>query len=608
MKNWPVRVLLLGQKEKVLFYEAGKVLSQLSFLWKFEYTAIVYPEHIKSTATHSFTHAVITYEMKDEDYEEWALNLIACHKISYVLLVDTSPKSYGMKMSNCFGVQGIGRVDLCKKVNLQCLTNDSVLRDIAKKITYHVTTTEKCGKIMPKLAKPLICNNDGACFMSLLISNQIKSYCFSLPIWQFGVPNFPSFFYIFRNFLFFIIDSGHFSPESLVSLRIDDYPLTSQQFLASGGVVDARGNQQIDDLCKWSKEFEVPLDFMINSHILNKNQKLISVAEVVPESCARLSAYYKRNIIDIHAHGRSHIDEEKYERTGAISPLEFTNLGKEETEKHLSDNVAFLKQYFDKSSMGFVAPSWGYNESVTKKICANFFSFVLDSSRNFRSSSDAFCSGHVDENGLLHILETWHLGRCRADYTDKNLWNAFLDNGIPIHMMVHEPYIYDPLPTSQTLRFLTMMLCLFILPFYAFFWPRDIYRTLSNTSFKMRWGRLEIFRRILVKLPFFKTASVRNLLGTAKRFNVKWVDLEKLAEHLREYRGLKMIDYIQSGNEHLLSFTTDCQMNHSVNVHFPFDINSAVLDGTRLSHAEGKSYVTFTSLPQGHHTLSVGAA
>jgi hypothetical protein len=608
MTNWPVRVLLLGQEGTAPFFEAGKILSQLSLLWKFEYTTFSYPGYTDLTSTHSFTHAVITYAPKDETYEKWTLDIIDFEKIGHVLLIDNSPKSYGMKMSNCFGVQGIESVSLGNKAKLKRLADDPVLMYIERKMMFHGATSERFGKIMTTLSKPLIGNKDGDCFMSLLITEQIKSYCFSLPIWQFGVPTFPSLFYIFRNFLFFAIGIGHFSLDSLVSLRIDDYPFTSQQFLTAGGAADAHVNQQIDDLCKWSKEFKAPLDFMINSHILDKNKKLTPVSETLPKSCSRLRDYYKRNVIDIHAHGRSHIDEEKFYRTGEISPLEFTSLSEEETKRHLSDNITILKQYFDKTAMGFVAPSWGYNGSITKKICAKYFSFVLDSSRNFRSSNDAFCSGHVDENGLLHILETWHLGRDRANYADKALWHAFLDNGIPIHMMVHEPYIYDPLPTSQTNRFLAIMLCLFILPFFALIWPSDIFRTLTNTSFKLRWGRLNLFRRILVKLPYFKNASVRHLLDTGKNINANWVSLEQLAEYLREYSGLEMRDYKKLENKHQLFFITNHQMEKPVIVRFPFVVNFAELDGTRLYHVKGKRCVSFSPLQKGKHTLIVGAA
>lgn len=608
MKCWPVRVLLLGQTANASFIEACQVLFQLSLLWKFEYTAVVYPEYIKSTPLHSFTHAVITYALKDEAYEKWVLDMVDFKKIDHVLLIDTSPKSYGITMSNRFGVQGIGHSSLRKKAKLQRLSDDYVLMDTERKMMFHGASSERFGKVIVTLSKPLIGNKDGDCFMSLLITGQIRSYCLSLPIWQFGVSTFPSFFYIFRNFLFFTIDIGHFSPESVASLRIDDYPITSQQFLMSGGSADAHRKQQIDDLCKWGKDFNVPLDFMISSHILDKNNELMSVAEVVPKSCSRLKDYYKKNVINIQAHGRSHIDEEKYSRTGKISPLEFKSLSEEGTEKHLNDNVAFLKQYFNKASMGFVAPSWGYKERITKKVCAKYFSFVIDSAKNCRRLSDCFCSGHIDENGLLHIMETWHLGHCRTDYSDKTLWHAFLDNGIPIHMMVHEPYIYDPLPTSQPNRFLTIMLCLIILPFFALIWPSDIFRTLTNTSFKLRWGRLDLLRRILVKLPYFKKTSVHNLLSTGRSHKVTWVSVEQLAEHLREYRGLEMRDYKKLRNEHQLFFITNHQMKKPVNVRFPFVVNFAELDGTQLHYAKGKRCVSLWSLPKGYHSLRVGAA
>lgn len=203
MKNWPVRVLLLGQEGETPLFETCKVLSQLSLLWKFEYTALPYPKNTESDFVHSYTHAVITYATKDETYEKWVLEMVDFQKIDHVLLIDASPKSYGAMLSKRFGVQGImGDVFSKKKAKLRRLSDDHILIDTERQMRFHGDASERFGTIKITQANLLIGNNDRDCFMSLLITDQIRNYCFSLPLWQFGVPTFPSFFYIFRNFLF----------------------------------------------------------------------------------------------------------------------------------------------------------------------------------------------------------------------------------------------------------------------------------------------------------------------------------------------------------------------------------------------------------------------
>lgn len=599
------RTLLLGQEGEKGFFEARRFISQLSILWKFEYTIRFFPEHDIPVKCNSFSNAIIIYTSKDESYENWLLEILNSENIVEVLLIDAAPKLYSKRMMSRFGVQGIEHFVSNRRIKLERLESDPILRSLEGILYFQRNGLESSGRVKVDKADPLIGQSANICFLSRSTNVEGTYYCTSLPIWQIGVPAFPAFFYVIRNFLFFNRAMGFFSPKPVASLRVDDYPITSQQYLRAKDSSDAYFCLEIDTLCNWSAKYDAHLEFMVSSHVPDENLNLKVVTSAVPKSCERLRDYYRKGFINVNAHGRSHIDEEKYRKTREISPMEFKYLNIEQTEKHLGDNIKFMKQYFEKLPVGFVAPSWGYHENITKAVCAKLFSFVIDSSRNFRTVDDCMGTGDIDEQGLLHLIETWHLGANGIDYYDRLVWRAYLDNGIPIHMMVHGPYIYDPIPKSKSAMFIVLFVSILISPLLVVIAPREVIRIIKSLFSPIKWNRLGFLRRIMVGLPFFKRASVENLLRVGNKYNVKWMFTEKLADLLRDYAHLQIIKYEKSELGHSIQFYLKKNDMSPFYFHSPFVIVAALIDNMPIDVSDNRQVLEISNLLMGNHELVV---
>jgi len=142
---------------------------------------------------------------------------------------------------------------------------------------------------------------------------------------------------------------------------------------------------------------------------MNRNGELLPVEALVPRSLAWMQREFAAGRININAHGRSHVDENRYQNDRTISPFEFSSLREVETIEHLQDNLAFIKAVFGKVATGFVPPSWGYSPGVTKAVCSRFFSFVIDSYQQSKGDEECLPAGAVDDAGLLLQCVTFEL-------------------------------------------------------------------------------------------------------------------------------------------------------------------------------------------------------
>ena len=120
-----------------------------------------------------------------------------------------------------------------------------------------------------------------------------------------------------------------------------------------------------------------------------------------------------------------------------------------------------------------------------------------------------------------------------------------------------------------------------------------------------KWGRLDMLKKDLVKLPGFRRASVRDLICTGTKMNVQWIFTEKLAAYLREYASLELRDYLLDADVHQVRFTLVTNAKGPFLFHLPRPANSALLDGQPLSVAMGSMMLELRELAQGKHCLSV---
>lgn len=600
-----VNVLILGQAGRHIFKERTRFLKMIAGLWKFRITIIEYDKLSSFRDLNQYTHLIICYEDSDPSFEEWCANQFEDAPAVETLLLDTTPKEYGPLMQAAFGVNGIKSYEATKKIPFVCNGDDPLLYGLERITMFRGYAGQSCGALVLNEAYSLLSDSKGTCFLSRLGSK----VCFGINIWQVGVPTFPAVFAILQNYFFFAGGIGHFSPMPFVSLRIDDFPLTSEQYLNAGGVSDDDRFSEIDDLCTWSNQFNARLEFMITSKVMNaEGSKLRAIDEVVPKSAALLREYYEKGIININAHGRSHIDENLFEQTREISPLEFARLSERDTRDHLHDCIEFSKRFFAKIPNVFVPPCWGYNKGVTKKVCADFFTCVIDSAKNFRICTDCQGTGYVDDMGLLHLVETWHLGSQDFNHADPYLWKSFISCGIPIHMMSHGLYIYDPLPEGRIPRLLSLIFVILAMPLITLIHPNEVFSSIKSFNPFIRWNRLGILKKIITKLPYFKNASVYNLLMTGKKYGARWCFTEKLANHLREYNCLQIQSYLKKNGIHDLSFTLSSNIHGPFLFHLPGKIESATLDGASVSVLNAPSVLEIANLVKGTHSLIVRTA
>lgn len=594
------RILLLVQVVDDL--SAIRIVHALAAYWKFEYSVKYHMGSEQAADVAEHTHILIHYREKDSMYEEWCLTVIGRLPGRKVLLVDNVPKKYGEGMQAIFGVRGIGEAKEQGKKRLRIVDNrDQILTGIDDEVSLRSSGWEMPGAIDFFSAQKLLEDRLESCFLSRMDLN----YCLSVPLWQFGTPGFSHLFQILRNFLFFADGRGHFSPYPYVSLRIDDFPLTSEQFLKAGGVCDKERNNEVRALCEWSEEFNARLEFMVNSKVMESDGTLSAIDHLVPKSVSTLRSYFERGVVNINAHGRSHLDEECFRTTGKVSPLEFPALDATETEEHLADCINFIARLFGKKASGFVPPCWRYREHLTKKQCSKLFSFVIDSAANYRTGSDWPKTGFIDNSGMIHLLENWHLGSRDFDHTDRSTWRSFIGCGIPVQMMAHGLYLSEPVPSAGPDRVAVLLLYAAMLPLVALLHPGELLRVARAAAASRSWDRLGLLRKILVKLPRYRKSSVHSLLQTGYTLGVRWSFAEELAEHLRDFAGLTVNRYCKTGALHSIEFSLELDAVGPFLFHLPMPPVAAELDGTPLAEVTAKNALELAGLRRGCHTLTV---
>lgn len=575
------------------------MLDMLRLLWKFKLDAIIAGavNHIEKAP--SFTHIIITYSKTSPEFEHWCIQVKNIYQVQKVLLFDIAPKEFACEFKEVFGAYGVRSLDSRSSIDVTPVDGDPIILFIEKGSRFNQAPGEQAGSFLPAGAKTILCDESG----NPLLIRYGSYYSCGIPIWQLGVPSFPPMLTVLRNFLFFMDGKGHFSPFPYASLRIDDLPLSSEQYLRAGGVSDYDRREDIALLCAWSKEHNGSLEFMVNSHVMDRNGELCPLGRVVPKSAKELLSHYRDGTININAHGRSHIDEQAFVSHGNVSPMEFADLDEDETVQHLSDCRQFIKRFFGKTAAGFVPPCWGYRAHLTKEICSRYFSFVIDSAQNYRSGEDVRGLGYVDNDNLLHITETWHLGSAAFDFEDAVLWRTFLDGGIPVHMMAHSPFLAEPLPGGLFAKLLTAISLLLLLPVGVFIAPVSTIRQIGCLFSPVKWNRLGFLRRLLTRFPVARGTCVRHLLAMGNSMGATWVFTERLAGCLREYNGLEVVDYERTPDgRHEIVFRMQADSSEPVLFHLPGEVAKARIDGMPLS-PRGRS-IDLPPLKAGIHNLT----
>ncbi len=442
-------------------------------------------------------------------------------------------------------------------------------------------------------------------------SQNENQYYFRKPIWQLGIVSDYEYFRHFEEIIFFKQGNGHFGFDNLTSLRIDDYPLTSEKYLKSSKFIsDNEIKKEIHNIQKSCLDKAKP-EYMISSHIMEPSGKIVPITEKVPESLRYLNQLYKQEKININAHGRSHIDEKKYLAEKTISPFEFSFITAEETREHFEENIKFIKDYFGKLPQGFVAPCWGYNLGVTKRVAGEFFSYVADSNQNLEDGMAEFF-GHVDKNGVVHLPETVRATSKIVNLSEFVIWRTHFSSGLPIHFMAHGPILHDPMDWmyKRKKEIVPLVLCYFLLAVFIVLNSPLPYKalTLFVLCFAGVFGlifRKSIIDRLryqMLRLPCFTKYSLRSVVEAGINSNANWVFLEDMAKIARAYSQLNVTENGCDGSKYWVEFDVGEDIPEGIAYFAPCRVIHARLDKGEILRTEGNR-ILFNEIKKGNHFI-----
>lgn len=225
--------------------------------------------------------------------------------------------------------------------------------------------------------------------------------------------------------------------EKKAFLRIDDFPYSGEMYAKYGEFRDTWMLRRLRKIVKACKENNVIPEVMVSSHAVERNGTFIRFDKVMPKTIRAMKEYLDRGLININAHGMIHLRLDKYLHGGEIDSKEFIGLSEEDTRMHIEENIKFIKEVFGKTSKGFVAPAWGYEPGITKKIASEYFDYIADSYDNWREGKcDDF--GKKDQQyGFIHFPETWRYGKYSLERTNRDTWEKTWDEIGRIHFMQH---------------------------------------------------------------------------------------------------------------------------------------------------------------------------
>jgi hypothetical protein len=224
-------------------------------------------------------------------------------------------------------------------------------------------------------------------------------------------------------------------------LRIDDFPSSGYEFAMLGRANDGEQLRRLDSVVQATLEFGVVPEFMVSSHVLDPSGAMHTMDELFPNTTHRMRRLSDEGKILINAHGMCHLREEAYLSKGQIDPFEFIGLDEPSTVRKLDAICEFIRRVFKKEPRGFVAPSWGYEPGVTKRVASRYFDYIADSYDSWQEGlTPSF--GTIDPVcGFVHFPETWRYGSCSLDRADPPFWRQAMLKGVPIHFMQHGPRI-----------------------------------------------------------------------------------------------------------------------------------------------------------------------
>lgn len=555
--------------------ELRTLLRQLALLWKFELCELLPGKTIN---TFDPDRPLIIDAGSDErDFQESVVQYIGASR-SRCLLFSTKADFNHSELKVLSGVSAIVqyayqfdlRVDICE--------NDALLKGLVSPLRLLRFNECVCGEICLGDAHPLLAADNG----TILMARRGDCYTVALPTWQFGIVSFPAWFKILENVLFFNDCMPHLAPGPYVAIRIDDMPVTGESYIKQG-YTEFRGCAEIRAIQRASALHGVRIEYMLTEYVF-KDGKCRPAQEVAPKAIGLLADLYHKGEINIGGHGYVHLDVTAYQLCGKIEAREFLAMGEGETRTALLSIKRWLSTTFRKRKFGFVAPAWGYREDITKPIARNIFCYIADSNQSLQRSDGGELFGSV-KAGCVNMFETWRSGMSGIRMADRNIFSAYLDTGLPVHLMMHSALTSDPLTYGRRLIFLILAigmvlffnlllglkldfsaLAIFILGQSVFTWW--LYSHRHNLGWCLRW---------IMSYRIGNVDRIEHLALGASRSGAQWLFVEELAEQMAAYEGLTM--RIETSNSGTMCLSINCskKFRRPVSVHFHFLVKQAVL-------------------------------
>jgi len=265
-----------------------------------------------------------------------------------------------------------------------------------------------------------------------IVTKKENIFCFSFSGWQLGVKNFKPFFslllYIFLNYVDFI-----FLPKPMTSIRIDDWPYTSEGYLKGKKINDEKREKELIELKRFCRLTKSKFDIMVNSHLINQKKNIIPIECKYPKTVSILKELSVLAKVKIGSHGAYHINYLKYLNEGIMDPREFLNVSSKEASADLEKNINWIKKMFKQNPDVFVPPCWEYGGGLNT-VVNKYFKIICFSNYQLKDiNNEIFINFNKN---ITKVYETIKYNPSINIY-DKTIWEDYFLCGIPCIYLFH---------------------------------------------------------------------------------------------------------------------------------------------------------------------------
>ncbi len=255
--------------------------------------------------------------------------------------------------------------------------------------------------------------------------------------WQFGVPSVPVIYKILSNWLIHEVGYKHSMLKPFAAIRFDDLPTTAEELKTNPPCrdLDRKRFRVIRRLRRFGYRTGAKFTLMYSSHFPGPNGGFRPISSVVPRSIREMQLGVSQGVFEVGSHGMVHL--RKGETNQSNMGAEFEDLDEHETATHLETSDGEILRLFGGRPQSFVAPNWVYRPGVTKRIAAERYDIILDSSQHVENGECDVFLAPGQEGGYLNVTETFRPGSRMLTYSRPEFWRCYAGAGLPIHYMQH---------------------------------------------------------------------------------------------------------------------------------------------------------------------------